>query len=316
MAELARRHAEREAGLGAGAGGAITSARCRAPCSRSTSRPARRSQAGHVVCIVEAMKMENEVTAHVAGVVESVGGRGRAGSVERPGHLRHRRSRSGGVSRADIQWGVPRRRCFGRRRGLLASELLGRVAESGAFTGATLSRPRAIGPFGRRSASRPTRSAGREGRRVRVRRHFETRTVDRVVEPREAATPARRAPRRRVPAGRSSISPMATTRCSRAARASRRCCGARRRGPSCGSAHDRAKQRAIPEQRAAPFLVALGVQTADGKVRAQRQRQVPPGQPVLRAGGARAAAAARAARSGSSTSARGARTSRSRCTTS
>ena len=44
-----------------------SSARCRAPCSRSRSPRATRSRAGQVLCVVEAMKMENEITAHRAG---------------------------------------------------------------------------------------------------------------------------------------------------------------------------------------------------------------------------------------------------------
>ena len=46
-----------------------SSARCRARCSRSRSRRATRCEAGQVLCIVEAMKMENEVHAHRAGRV-------------------------------------------------------------------------------------------------------------------------------------------------------------------------------------------------------------------------------------------------------
>ena len=44
-------------------------ARCRARCSRSRSPRATRSSAGQVICVVEAMKMENEIAAHRAGVV-------------------------------------------------------------------------------------------------------------------------------------------------------------------------------------------------------------------------------------------------------
>jgi pyruvate carboxylase len=46
-----------------------SSARCRERCSPSRSRRETRFQAGQVVCIVEAMKMENEVHAHRAGRV-------------------------------------------------------------------------------------------------------------------------------------------------------------------------------------------------------------------------------------------------------
>lgn len=40
--------------------------------------------------------------------------------------------------------------------------------------------------------------------------------------------------------------------------------------PTVVLAHDRAKQRLLPEGRAVPFLVELGVMTAEGKVRAKR----------------------------------------------
>jgi acetyl-CoA/propionyl-CoA carboxylase biotin carboxyl carrier protein len=60
------------AGLAAGAGGAILS-----PMQGTVLKvdvvPGQEIAAGHVVCIVEAMKMENEVTAHASGIVESVG---------------------------------------------------------------------------------------------------------------------------------------------------------------------------------------------------------------------------------------------------
>jgi acetyl-CoA/propionyl-CoA carboxylase biotin carboxyl carrier protein len=69
--ELARAHAEREAGLSAGAGGAITSP-MQGTVLKVGVEVGQQVQAGHVVAIVEAMKMENEVTAHSAGVVESV----------------------------------------------------------------------------------------------------------------------------------------------------------------------------------------------------------------------------------------------------
>ena len=69
-AELARRRRERAARAGRGGAAATrSSARCRAPCSRSRSPRATSVEAGQVICIVEAMKMENEIAAHRAGVV-------------------------------------------------------------------------------------------------------------------------------------------------------------------------------------------------------------------------------------------------------
>ncbi len=44
-----------------------SSARCRAPSSRSRSRTAIEVESGGVICVIEAMKMENEITAHHAG---------------------------------------------------------------------------------------------------------------------------------------------------------------------------------------------------------------------------------------------------------
>ena len=45
-------------------------------------------QPGQVLCVVEAMKMENEITAHRAGRVDRALRRGRAGGEDRPGDLR------------------------------------------------------------------------------------------------------------------------------------------------------------------------------------------------------------------------------------
>ena len=50
----------------------------------------------------------------------------------------------------------------------------------------------------------------------------------------------------------------------------RRSCAGRRRRPTVTLAHDRVKQRVLPEGVPVPFLVELGVMTAEGKVRAQR----------------------------------------------
>ena len=68
-AELARRRRERLATAAVGAaGGTPSSARCRAPCSRNVAE-GEVVQPGQVLCIVEAMKMENEVVAHLGGRV-------------------------------------------------------------------------------------------------------------------------------------------------------------------------------------------------------------------------------------------------------
>ena len=43
--------------------------RCRATCGRCSSSRATRSTEGQLLCIIEAMKMENEITAHKAGTI-------------------------------------------------------------------------------------------------------------------------------------------------------------------------------------------------------------------------------------------------------
>ena len=66
--ELARRRRERVRAGAAGRRHATwSSRRCRAPCCRSRSPTATRSRPAQLLCIVEAMKMENEVHAHRAG---------------------------------------------------------------------------------------------------------------------------------------------------------------------------------------------------------------------------------------------------------
>ncbi|MBM3676956.1 MAG: acetyl-CoA carboxylase biotin carboxylase subunit [Actinobacteria bacterium] len=70
-AESARRHAEREQGLSSGAGGAIVSP-MQGTVLKVGVEIGQEVHPGHVVAIVEAMKMENEVVAHAAGVVDSV----------------------------------------------------------------------------------------------------------------------------------------------------------------------------------------------------------------------------------------------------
>ena len=46
-----------------------SSRRCRATCGRCWSRQGQTVEEGQLVCIIEAMKMENEITAHKAGVI-------------------------------------------------------------------------------------------------------------------------------------------------------------------------------------------------------------------------------------------------------
>src|SRR6478672_10456976 len=69
--ELGRRHRERSRGLGGAGGGAVTS-----PMQGTVLAVAVAAgdavQAGALLCVVEAMKMENEIVAHAAGVVSEV----------------------------------------------------------------------------------------------------------------------------------------------------------------------------------------------------------------------------------------------------
>jgi acetyl-CoA/propionyl-CoA carboxylase biotin carboxyl carrier protein len=67
-AQLGRRHKERSKGLGGGASGAVVS-----PMQGVVLQVAvalgDRVHAGQLLCVVEAMKMENEISAHRDGVV-------------------------------------------------------------------------------------------------------------------------------------------------------------------------------------------------------------------------------------------------------
>jgi acetyl-CoA/propionyl-CoA carboxylase biotin carboxyl carrier protein len=70
-AELARRHKQRSKGLGGGASGAVVS-----PMQGVVLQVAvvegDKIEAGHLICVVEAMKMENEIAAHRGGVVTGI----------------------------------------------------------------------------------------------------------------------------------------------------------------------------------------------------------------------------------------------------
>ena len=70
-AELARRHKERSKGLESGASGAVVSPMQGVVLHVGVAE-GDRIEAGHLVCVVEAMKMENEIAAHRGGVVTSV----------------------------------------------------------------------------------------------------------------------------------------------------------------------------------------------------------------------------------------------------
>ena len=70
-AELARRRRSRSAGLGAGASGTVASP-MQGTVLKVEVAEGDEVAAGQVICVVEAMKMENEITAHRAGIVREL----------------------------------------------------------------------------------------------------------------------------------------------------------------------------------------------------------------------------------------------------
>jgi acetyl-CoA/propionyl-CoA carboxylase biotin carboxyl carrier protein len=70
-AELGRRHKERSKGLASGASGAVLSP-MQGTVLQVGVAEGDRIEPGHLICVVEAMKMENEIAAHSGGVVTSV----------------------------------------------------------------------------------------------------------------------------------------------------------------------------------------------------------------------------------------------------
>ena len=211
----------------------------------------RPSTAGQVICVIEAMKMENEIAAPRDGVVTELGVSAGQGSHERAADLR-RRGRPDGVRRVATS-----ARSFGASIG----------EES--LTGATLSRPRRSDPsrasrvtvapvtIGRR-ASLSLHGALRGARR-RTRTWRPTRPQTRLVQLLEAdfrqgllqssdadwqVLAAGKAPEHPPPAAEPPDRDASPTTASS--------------GASC------------PKGEPVPFLVELGVMTPEGKVRAQR----------------------------------------------
>jgi hypothetical protein len=148
-------------------------------------------------------------------------------------------------------------------------ELLGRVAGGGVLSGATLSRPTRSDPsVAQRVTADPVMVKGRE--RVRVRRHLATRTIDRTVDPPAAAKLVAE-----LLAGEYRQALIHLTDGDYQVLAGGKGAPKVLRRPATRPerrlGHDRAKRRVIAPAAPAPFLVALGVQSSDGKVRAQRQ---------------------------------------------
>ena len=153
-ADLARRRRARAAGDGDVAGdGAVVS-----PMQGTVLTVAVADgdpvEAGQLLCVVEAMKMENEIVAPRVGVVRDLAVSAGVGRRQRAARLRRRRT---GVS--DVE------------------DLVERLVGESTLTGATLSRPRTAHPDEpRRITVEPVTL--REGDRWRVRRHYERRTTD------------------------------------------------------------------------------------------------------------------------------------------
>ena len=148
------------------------------------------------------------------------------------------------------------------------AELLERLVAGESLTAGTLSRPRRADPSEpRRLTVDPVEV--REGRRWRVRRHYEARTTDELLDGpalhgllsdaigglyRQALLHAPDADWQ-VLAGKGDPRIL-------------------RRAPTRGGAslaHDRPKQHRLPAGEPVPYLVALGVQDAEGRVRARRR---------------------------------------------
>ena len=146
--------------------------------------------------------------------------------------------------------------------------LVERLVGDAALTGATLSRPRAPDPNEpRRITVEPVQL--RAGARWRVRRHYETRTTDENLDAPAlerllvAAIGAdyRQALLHEADADWQVLAGRGEPRILR-------------KPPTRSSApasHDRAKRHLLREGEPVPYLVALGVQTADGRVRAPRR---------------------------------------------
>lgn len=148
------------------------------------------------------------------------------------------------------------------------AELLERLVADGTFTAGTLSRPRRADPSEpRRLTVDPVEV--RQGRRWRVRRHFETRTTDELVDGNALVAlladaiggSYRQALLHEPEADWQVLSGKGEPRILR-------------RPPTRGAAslaHDRAKRHVLRAGEPVPYLVALGVQDAEGRVRARRR---------------------------------------------
>ena len=190
-------------------------------------------------------------------------------------------------------------------------ELVERLVATGTLTGATLSRPGSANPGdARRVTIEPVTL--RAGALWRVRRHYDSRTTDENVD-----GPALQALLRAGIGGayrQALLHEVDADWQVLAGRGEPRILRRPPTRPTASRAHDRAKRHPLPEGVPVPFLVALGVTTAEGLVRAQRRekfRQVNRFVELVDD----VVAPCLTGRCGWSTSARAAPTSRSRCTT-
>jgi SAM-dependent methyltransferase len=148
--------------------------------------------------------------------------------------------------------------------------LVSELVEGAALTGATLSRPRSGEPQGlRRITIDPVLAGG--ARRYRVRRHFAAKTTDELLDAPAAAALLLALVG---PGGfRQALlhGPDADWQVLAGGRGEPRLLRRPATRPEASLAHDRTKRRVLAEGDPAPFLVALGVQTPDGRVRAPRR---------------------------------------------
>ena len=146
--------------------------------------------------------------------------------------------------------------------------LLSRLVGDESLTGATLSSPRSADPSEpRRVTVEPV--ALRAGLRWRVRRHFATRTTDENLDGEALVALLSHAvgPRYRQALFHEPDADWQVL----AGRGEPRVLRREPTRPVATLAHDRAKRRLLTEGQPVPYLVELGVQTADGRVKAPRR---------------------------------------------
>ena len=148
------------------------------------------------------------------------------------------------------------------------ADLVERLVGDAALTGASLSKPSSTDPAGPRRLTIDPVSL-RAGSRWRVRRHFATSTTDENLDDaalvallRESIGSAYRQALLHEPEADWQVL---------AGRDEPRILRRPPTRPETTRAHDRQKRHALPEGEPVPYLVALGVQTPDGRVRAQRR---------------------------------------------